>query len=358
MFPTKLTLIATLVAGAASMPALAAAPMRFDVTAIGVFNPSGINNLGQVSGWITSRGSPSAALYDGSRLNSLGAPPGGSYAYGLNDAGEVVGAYRNSQAFRYAQNQFSAIGAAGGTAYAVNNASQIVGTMDVAGTRHAFLYAGDKLIDLAAGHGAGAGSIAYGVSEGGKVVGAKWDSEFAEWHAFIYADGVTTDLSGAVPGFSRALAANDRGEVIVNVDNGGPGNRATYLYVNGVATHLGDLGLTETSAADINSAGFVVGTGANLDADYGTGGFIWHNGVMRELSTLIDPASGWTITRAMGINDNNQIAAFGCHIGGGCQALLLDLQAQAVPEPSTLAMLAGGLGLIGHALRRRRRAAP
>jgi probable HAF family extracellular repeat protein len=351
--------MAGLLAGSAAIPALAAAPMRFDVTAIGVFNPSGINNLGQISGWITSRGSPSAALYDGSKLASLGAPAGGSYAYGLNDMGEVVGAYGNSQAFRYAQNAFSAIGAGGGTAYAVNNASQIVGTMDVAGSRHAFLYSGDKLIDLAAGQGtgAGAGSIAYGVTERGKVVGAKWDSEFAEWHAFIYANGVTTDLSGAVPGFSRALAANDRGEVIVNVDNGGPGNRATYLYANGVATELGDLGQTETSATDINSAGFVVGTGANLDADYGTGGFIWHNGVMRELTTLINPASGWTITRAIGINDNNQIAAFGCRLGGGCQALLLNMQAQPVPEPSTLAMLAGGLALIGHALRRRRRAA-
>jgi probable HAF family extracellular repeat protein len=358
VFSTKLTLMAGLLAGAAALPALAAAPMRFDVTAIGVFNPSSINNLGQVSGWITSAGSPSAALYDGSRLNSLGAPPGGSYAYGLNDAGVVVGAYRDSHAFRYAQNRFNSIGATGGTAYAVNNASQIVGAMDVAGSRHAFLYAGNKLVDLSAGQANGGGSIAYGVTESGQVVGARWDSEFAEWHAFIYANGVTTDLSGAVPGFSRALAANDHGQVIGNVDNGGPGNRATYLYANGVATHLGDLGLTETSAADINSAGFVVGTGANLDAAYGTGGFIWHNGAMQELSALIDPASGWTITRAMGINDNNQIAAFGCQIGGGCQALLLNLRAQAVPEPSTWAMLAGGLGLIGHALRRRRRAAP
>ena len=51
-------------------------------------------------------------------------------------------------------------------------------------------------------------------------------------------------------------------------------------------------------------------------------GFVYSDGVMRDLNSLIDPASGWTIQNAWDINDRRQILAFGCR-AGDCTALLL-----------------------------------
>ncbi len=55
---------------------------------------------------------------------------------------------------------------------------------------------------------------------------------------------------------------------------------------------------------------------------------------MVDLNTLIDPASGWVITDANGINGAQQIAATACRGGaiGECYAVRLDL-VSAVPEP-------------------------
>ena len=62
---------------------------------------------------------------------------------------------------------------------------------------------------------------------------------------------------------------------------------------------------------------------------------------MLDLNTLIDPASGWVLNQARGINDSGQIAGFGT-IGGQTHAFLLTL----TPEPASLSLLAlGGMAL-------------
>jgi len=92
---------------------------------------------------------------------------------------------------------------------------------------------------------------------------------------------------------------------------------------------LGVLGDATTSsiARGVNNHGMVVGdtgilyTGSNLHPDpdlfsqslkspNGVG-FIYMNGKMFDLNTLIDPNSGFTIVRATGINDNGQIVGYG-----------------------------------------------
>ena len=71
------------------------------------------------------------------------------------------------------------------------------------------------------------------------------------------------------------------------------------------------------------------------------------SGAMVDLNTLIDPASGWELLEAHGINDSGQIAGHGM-IGGQTHAFLLT----PTPEPASLCLLAlGGTAL----LRRNRR---
>src|SRR5262245_49499561 len=63
-----------------------------------------------------------------------------------------------------------------------------------------------------------------------------------------------------------------------------------------------DLGMPTASA--INTVGQVVG-----------GKLLWHDGVVTDLNTLIDPSTGWTITKAVDINDSGQIVGQGTFNG-------------------------------------------
>ncbi len=75
--------------------------------------------------------------------------------------------------------------------------------------------------------------------------------------------------------------------------------------------------------------------------------FLYDDGVMTDLNALIDPALGWTLQQAVGINDSGQIAAYGCR-GEVCDALLLDGApgAAPVPEPGAWWLLSAGLVLL------------
>ena len=107
---------------------------------------------------------------------------------------------------------------------------------------------------------------------------------------------------------------------------------------------LGTLGGTYSFANSINNHNLVVGS-SNVLGDAGSHAFLYTDGRMTDLNSLIDPASGWTIHDAYDINDFGQIAATGCR-AGQCLALRLDVAALAAPEPSTWVTLLCGLGLL------------
>nr|WP_315398072.1 PEP-CTERM sorting domain-containing protein [uncultured Duganella sp.] len=351
----KLKSLLAAVLSVAALPVLAAPSLHYTVTELGMFTPTAINNLGQVSGFANTGFEQVAVLYSGGALNPLGQLAGSSEAYGINDAGKVVGVHGDDpRAFSYAANQVSEFAPAGSTARAVNNAGQIAGAIASGDDTHAYVYANNKLTDINDG-GAGSGSMAAAISDNGTVVGTRWDDKFGERHAFIHANGNTVDLSGAVGGFSNATGVNDQGQVILTAQADQQSAFKSYFYANGVATDLGSLDGGNVFANGINNAGAVVGTADFFNWPNLTGGFIWRDGVMVNLNALIDPALGWTITGAFDINENNQIAVTGCSAFGDCQALLLSVSA--VPEPETYALLIGGLGLVGWSARRRKAAA-
>jgi hypothetical protein len=101
-----------------------------------------------------------------------------------------------------------------------------------------------------------------------------------------------------------------------------------------------------TEAQSINYAGQIVGRARNSQGDWratlfdptGAGNNI-------DLNTLIDPASGWTLTSAHDIHNSGWIVGQGINPQGELHAFLL------VPEPATFALL--GLGAL--ALLRKRR---
>src|SRR6185436_5649923 len=89
---------------------------------------------------------------------------------------------------------------------------------------------------------------------------------------------------------------------------------------------LGTLaGDPEAVAYAVNSAGQVVGVSTGPASPLGAveRGFLYENGVMTELTTLVDPAdAAWTVTRAVGINNAGHIIAVGTQ-GGAQYAIML-----------------------------------
>jgi probable HAF family extracellular repeat protein len=76
---------------------------------------------------------------------------------------------------------------------------------------------------------------------------------------------------------------------------------------------------------------------------------------MQNLNDLIDPATGFTMTVARGINAAGQIVGQGTNAAGVTHAFLLTPIAAAVPEPATWGLMLVGFGLVGGAMRTRRR---
>jgi len=370
LHPLRLCAILALAAPLLSVPLLAAAGPRYTVTGVAGQDSfaRGINNLGQVVGAMSVGDSYHAFVHAGASVTDLGTFGGeGSTAFAINDAGQVAGtsySYSDTptRGFLYSSGTMSAIQTAGSTyAYGINNGGTVVGGMTVStpdgDVQHAYTWTGSGFTDLGT-LAIGDGSRAFAINGRGEVVGAAANTfngapNFPE-NPFLYRNGTMSDMGNLGGIWSGATSINDRGQVVGFSGTSLGGDfpeiypQSAFLYEDGVMRDLGGLAPNRNSrASDINNLGQIVGS-ANL-ADSTAHAFLYEDGTMTDLNTLIDPASGWTIQDAAAINDLQQIAATACK-GGICQAVRLDLVA-AVPEPPTYALLL--LGVAGLAWRRR-----
>jgi probable HAF family extracellular repeat protein len=161
-------------------------------------------------------------------------------------------------------------------ATSINDAGQVVGYMNIAAdpfrtVNHTFLYANGRVTDLGSLNGAQGSSVPAKINNSGVVVGYSTVKEKFGTSAFAWAGGQMYDLGALVAWGSSA-------------------------------------------AKDVNDAGDVVGTSqtAQTGAPAPNAAFIRpRTGIMQDLNTLIDPASGWYLSEAVAINAKGQILARG-----------------------------------------------
>lgn len=297
---------------------------------------------------------------------TVNSPASQGMAAGVNNSGQIAGTqYIGGEAYATEWTNGSAqlIGTAGSYGMAIDNSGQIAG-MDSQG--HAFVTIDGVPFDMGAISG-GDWSSAYAINNSGEVAGYGQTSSGA-FRGFVWSQGAGYGLLGTFGGAnSYAMALNDQGQAAGSAQTSG-GFMNAFLWTNGFMQDLGTLGGTSSYAYGVNGAGQVVGY-SYVDGSTAPHAFLFENGVMFDLNSLIDASSGWVLTEAYAINASGEIAGAGL-LDGVEHAFLLDPEATTqiataqaapgVPEPGTRMMFAIGVAAIVSSrflprLRRRRR---
>lgn len=330
-----------------SAPAWAVGP-QYVVTDLGTLGGStsyafDINDAGQVVGDAYTAGNATqhAFLYSNGTMTDLGTL-GGAYsaAIGINNAGQVAGwadtagTAAASHAFLYSNGTMTDLGTLGGSssiAYGINDAGQVVGFAYTVGnaTRHAFLFSNGMMTDL--GTLGGSSSGAADINDTGQVVGFSRTTGNATQHAFLYSNGTMADIGTLGGSGSSANGINNAGQVVGGANTASNAANHAFLYSNGTMTDIGLLGGSQNYANGINDAGQVVGRFYTF-GDGAWHAFLYSNGTMTNLDTLIDPTSGWSLTEANAINNRGQIVGYGSINGQTHAFLATPVTPQAVQE--------------------------
>ena len=340
-----------------------AAPLQYTVTTIGnLGGPGGdvsdINNAGHVVGYtLTAANTESGYLARDGAISSL--TPNwatASYAYSINDGGTITGSVTSdnvTQAVTFAGRKVNLLGSLGGEGAdsfgtGINNAGQVAGTSLLAdrSTQHAIRYSAGVMQDL--GTLGGSNSVGNGINASGMVAGHSDVRGDSAYHAFVVGEGGMWDLGTLGGAFSSANAINDDGLVAGFSHVAGNASVHAFLFDRGTMRDLGTLGGANSYAYGINNLGAVVGS-TEIGAGGPTHAFVFMDGRLIDLNSLVPADFGYELRLAADINDQGQIAAFGCSMSGAlCQGFLLS----PVPEASSWAMLGVGGMLLLWARRR------
>jgi probable HAF family extracellular repeat protein len=308
-------------------------------------------------------GSMHAVLWNKGRKSDLGSPGLGglnSLAIGINESGQAVGGAESTtldlngedfcgfHAFglpfqgtkclpfiwQYgAMTPLPTLGGVNGQASWINNRGEIVGTAE--NTRRDALcpspqqfqfkpviWENGQVRELPT-FGSDQDGYAFAINDSGQVAGGSGDCGALQpngtWlqsrHALLWQTGTVIDLGnlgGTGLGLGiLALAVSNQGKAVGYSDL--PGDHTYHGFLWSKDTGMQDLGTLPRDVASvalaINDAGDV--TGISFDPDSNLRAFVWRNGGMSDLNTLIPADSPLSLVLACSINSKGEIAGLG-----------------------------------------------
>ncbi|QGZ42079.1 putative secreted protein with PEP-CTERM sorting signal [Pseudoduganella flava] len=191
-------------------------------------------------------------------------------------------------------------------------------------------------------------TVADGINNHGAVVG----HDLLNTHSFMYADGKLTNFDGQV----TATKINDA-NVVAGSRLLANGNETAFLYKDGVFTDITVAGKSYSQTIDLNNSGMLLGYAFNSFDATPTQYFVYANGETIVLNDLVAAQgyAGWNFGQVYDINDNGQVlVSLYRDVNDVRESRQLLLSP--VPEPGTWAMLLAGLACVGMVKRRARAA--
>ncbi|MDO8683665.1 MAG: hypothetical protein Q7N50_09310 [Armatimonadota bacterium] len=289
---------------------------------------SAINNASQVVGTISTPYGPRGFIWHNGEMTTMGylspvltdpfsivipypLPIPYSRAHNINDSGQVVGVsgWLGDEVFLWENGQMSHLSGIEpvhviglddrlGVA-AINNVGQVVGRYyrDVYPNEDipCFLWQNGVVVELDR-----PGVWPSAINDSGVVVGTISPSG----GAFLWEDGVFTDMG---PSFWTASDVNNLRQVV------GMAQDEAYIWEGGSIIRLGHLGSYTSWAGAINDNSQVVGT--SFTSSWESHAFIWQDGVMTDLNSLIPADCGWVLAYAKDINESGDIIGHGFYKG-------------------------------------------
>jgi len=320
---------------------------------------AGVSQNGEIDPLVSGFPEFRAVLWKHGNISDLGTLPAGGYesiANAVNSSGLVVGVATNTtpdansifglgyqtRAFLWDEKSgMRDLGTLGtGTdaeALLVNEHEQIVGVsytnsvpsfycaqnLDLLLTTGAFLWQNGNMKDL--GNFGGTCTFPDDLNDQGQVVGLSTLAGDQFQHAFLWNHGSLNDLPNTIGGSNgAAIALNNAGDAVGWASLPGDQDVRAALWRNNTMTDLGTVDGDPCSVgSSINATKQVIGVSVPACDFSQTRAFLWEDGSIVDLNTLIPPHSELYLTSPETINDQGEIAGLGLDSNSNEHAFLL-----------------------------------